>query len=179
MNKKLKIIFGFVVIIFFIFFFSQSFVSKEKTKIRISVIEDDITVDFSNWSESDWERAWESGEYVGCGDKLSYIEKEISYTTMPLTAIYEELFKMDGLLLIEEKRYRNPIYDQDNMQFEKVEIEGEVANIYLLGEYVSIGTCEPPRTEAVLKFAALQYPWISDVKIYLNGKEIEFIHGGK
>lgn len=150
-------------------------------KIMIPVIELDEAFNFGeevNWDRDIMEKAQEKGEYIGCGDKISYIEKKIEPTIRPLEAIYLELFK--GNEAVKETEYHNPISNHiDTLIFNDVIIENNIAKVYLLGEYFSIGTCEPPRTEAVLIFAAKQYPWIESVEIYLNNQETEFIHGGK
>ncbi len=132
------------------------------------------------------------GDYVGCGDKIAYIKKEIEPTNRPLEAIYLELFKGDEI--VKGTDYENPlsyhakersietekeIYIIKPLEFDKVILEENKAKVYLVGEYATVGTCEPPRTEAVLKFASLQYPWIDEIEIYLNKEEMEFIHGGK
>lgn len=160
-------------------------------KIMVPVIDFDTLSRFGEeiaYDTDDMKKAKERGDYVGCGDKVAYIEKKIEPTSRPLKAIYLELFKGDEI--VEGTDYINPLsihiekrFIDENiiepLRFEKVIIEDNIAKVYLSGNYVTVGTCEPPRTEAVLRFASLQYPWIKGVEIYLNGKEMEFIHGGK
>ncbi len=138
------------------------------------------------------EEAREKGDFIGCGDKVYYIEKEIEPTNKPLEAIYLELFKGDEI--VEGTDYSNPLSYHikersietekktiivEPLEFNEVVLDGNKARIYLSGEYATIGTCEPPRTEAVLIFAALQYDWIDDAIIYLNNEKMEFVHGGE
>ncbi len=163
--------------------------------IMVPVIDGDASMGLGEEIGYDTEamrKAKERGDYIGCGDKISYIEKEIEPTSRPLKAIYLELFKGDEI--VEGTDCQNPLsyhikersieteketYIVKPLEFNRVALEENKAKVYLSGEYATVGTCEPPRTEAVLKFASLQYPWIDDAIIYLNGEEMEFIHGGK
>jgi len=130
----------------------------------------------------------ETSRMVGCGDSIAFIEKEIEYTPKPLTAIYQILFSGDEIT--EGTKYHNPIISLVRgrrmngvvfaLRFERVMIKDNIATVYLSGDYLSLGTCEPPRVEAVLSFAAKQFPWIEDVDIFINGAEAGavFVHGG-
>ncbi len=164
-------------------------------RIMVPVIDNTSSVELGEEIGYDTEamrEAQERGDYIGCGDRVAYIEKEIEPTSRPLEAIYLELFKGDEI--VEGTDYENPLsyhikerviesgeeyYTTKPLEFERVVLEEDRAKLYLSGEYLTIGTCEPPRIEAVLRFAALQYDWINNVDIYLNGEEMEFIHGGK
>jgi|GEM_PF-5645195 len=108
----------------------------------------------------------ESGQYIGCGDQVVFEKKNIEPTARPLEAIYLELFQERDIIGLRE------------LDYEEIIIENSTAQLHLSGQYVSVGTCEPPRTEAVLEFAAKQYPHIDDVEIYLDGEILEFVHGG-
>lgn len=181
-----------VLCVFLIFLVFQSLTNnneEDKTtlisEIMIPVIDNNA---FANYSLEELNNVQGRDDYIGCGGKLVYIKKEIDPTERPLEAIYLELFKGDEILFgtnydnplsyhIEERSLNN--VDVSPLKFEKVYIENNVARVYLIGDYVTIGTCEPPLTEAVLRFAALQYPWIDDVEIYLNNKRMVFVHGGK
>lgn len=154
-------------------------ISKSLMTIKIPLIVD-------NPNESEIEEAKRSGRIVGCQDVIFYLEKEIPYTPMTLTAVYKELFSLDKFVLVDGKKYINPIHDHikdgiagGSLEFDKVIIENGIAHVYLLGNYVTIGTCEPPRTEGVLKFAATQFDSVNDVEIYLNDQKMIFIHGGR
>ncbi len=161
---------------------------NKTVKVRIPLI-------IANPSEEDFIEAKEKGLYVGCGDVVFYIEKDINYTTEPLKAAYEELFSLEEVLVVDEVDYINPIYYHtkgrsisidsgddwtiDPLEFEKVIVENGLASVYLTGNYATVGTCEPPRTQAVLEFSATQFDTVDSVNIYLNGDKMQFIHGGK
>lgn len=170
----------------------QAGVEGPRQVIRVPLIELDAAAGFGDavgWDEETMREARRQGRYIGCGDGLFYMEKEVPQTTMPLTAVYEALFSLDEVVVVAGKEYVNPIHYQSQqkvidertyrpMRFEKVVVEGNVAKVYLTGDYVSVGTCEPPRTEAVLRFAAKQFEQIDEVEIYLNDEPARFIHGG-
>lgn len=48
-----------------------------------------------------------------------------------------------------------------------------IARIYLEGDLVS-NECNDPRVEAQIIFTAKQFPNITEVKTYLNGKEFKW-----
>lgn len=160
--------------------------------IKIPLIDPDGGVIFGesvSWEEEIMEEARQSGQYIGCGDSLFYTEKKIPHTITPLRAIYEELFIFQETVTVNGREYKNPIYYQAQqkiigekvygpMEFEKVVIDNDTAKVYLTGDYISVGTCEPPRVEAVLIFAAKQFEGINEVKVYLNGEAAVFVHGG-
>jgi len=168
-----------------------------KIRIPVIVLDGAPPVDFTEPDKMRLDKMkedWRTGRRVGCGDSIAFIEKEIEPTTQPLNAIYRKLFKGDEIVAGTE--YHNPITYHTKertigrgedlppwivrpLQFDRAVIKGDVAIVYLTGDYASVGTCEPPRVEAVLKFAAKQYPWINEVKIYIDGLEAEFIHGGR
>ncbi len=113
---------------------------------------------------------------------------------MPLTTVYKELFALDHLVLFDGKEYQNVIghhskdrtiekHKQDDLfvsalQFDRVEIVRDKAHLYLIGDYVTIGSGEPPIMKKILESAATQFEAVNSVKIYLNEKEMNFIHGG-
>ncbi len=177
-TKIILIIFFFSLIVFlvvFIFEKNNNEITEDNeirliSEIKIPLIEPGAIITNNDAVE-------DQGDYIGCGDKIVYVSKKIEKTTRPLEAIYKEIFKGDEIT--QGTNYQNPITDHiDSLNFDKVNIENDIAKVYLTGEYITIGTCEPPRTQAVLVFAAKQYPWIKDVEIYLNGQEMIFIHGG-
>jgi len=133
----------------------------------------------------------ETGRRIGCGDRIAFIEREVEFTTQPLRAIYQELFR--GSEIVVGTEYINPIawHNKERtinsgngflitrpLQFDRVVIKNGLAVVHLTGDYITIGTCEPPLVEAVLEFAAKQFPWIKEINIYIEGTEAEFIHGG-
>ncbi len=145
-------------------------------------------------SEEEIIKARGTERYVGCGDVVFYAEKNIPHTLTPLKVVYEKLFSLEATTSIEGKDYANAIYShvqgrvikmEDRgdqiikpLQFDRVVIEDGVAHVYLSGDYATVGTCEPPRTEAALKLVATQFDTVDNAEIYLNGEEMTFVHGG-
>ncbi len=147
-----------------------------------------------HFSEEELNGARGTERYIGCGDVLFYIERNIPHTIAPLKAAYEELFSLPEIISVEGRNYINPIYNHAKgsviksegredkiikpLQFEKVVIENKTAHVYLIGDYATVGTCEPPRTKASLESIATQFDTVDNVNIYLNGEEMRLIHGG-
>lgn len=138
-----------------------------------------------DWGEGILQAAREMGAFIGCGDSIFYLEEDITATQDPLSHVYDRLFDMGSVVVHEGIEYVNPIGfhtetrtigDQTfaPLSFESVVVENATAQIYLGGEYVSIGTCEPLATEAVLEFAALQFKEVNTVEIFLNGEQLNF-----
>ncbi len=61
---------------------------------------------------------------------------------------------------------------------EKIKEKGFIQTPLLVGIIISV-VVAPAGIGAVLRLASLQYPWIKNVEIYLNGEEMESVHGGK
>ncbi|TVQ94756.1 MAG: hypothetical protein EA400_00915 [Chromatiaceae bacterium] len=157
--------------------------------IRIPLIEyggADALAERVGWDSAAMDAARQQGEFVGCGDRIVYMEKRIPHTRAPLTAIYQELFRLPDTVVVHGQAYQNPIHQHAHrrnlppLRFERVTISNRKANLYLVGDYLSVGTCEPARTEAVLQFAALQFATVDEIAIYLNGEPAAgvFMHGG-
>ncbi len=173
----------------------KSFFERTVKKSEGKTITIKIPLIIATPTEEDFTEARERGAYVGCGDVVYYISKEIDHTLAPLNAVYQELFSLQEVLVVDEVEYVNPIYyhvkgraistgSGDDwivapLEFEKVTVENGIASVYLMGGYATVGTCEPPRTQAVLEFSATQFDTVDSVNIYLNGDKMEFIHGGE
>ncbi len=153
-----------------------------------------IDPDKVGWESEELKEAKRVGDYVGCGESVFYLERQVPPGKDPLIFVYEELFLIGRTVTIDEKSYSNPVaYHREEttlkrgdevltfapLSLDRVDVKGEKAILYLTGDYLSIGTCEPPRLKAVLEFAALQFADISNIEVYLNEERMEFIHGGK
>ena len=133
-------------------------------------------------------RARESGELVGCGDRIVYVDKQIEPTTQPLNAAFRQLFAAPGILPFEGRELHNQIAgkirernlpNQPNirlrpLRFVRAEIQGNIAMVYLEGSIIGVGTCADPRIEAQIIFTARQFPNIREVKTFLNGAEFSW-----
>lgn len=129
---------------------------------------------------------YESGKFIGCGDEIIYVLREIEVTSQPLNAAYKELFSIGHTL--GESGLINSIADQAEertittetrsttfkaLRFIRAEILDGVAMVYLEGDLLS-NECNDPRVQSQIEFTAKQFLNITDVKTYLNGKEFDW-----
>lgn len=164
----------------------------KKSIIKIPFVHIDGSVGFGDavgYNQELMNKARETGELVGCGDKVVYVSKEIDATTQPLNAAYKELFAIGSTIQFEGKELANPIADQTReriiayenkpadvfkpLRFVKVEIQDNVAVVYLEGDILS-NECNDPRVEAQIVFTAKQLSNINEVKTFLNNKEFNW-----
>jgi spore germination protein GerM len=55
---------------------------------------------------------------------------------------------------------------------ETVSIVGSKASVYLIGTLLMGGECDVPRVQAQLEQTVLQFPTVTEVAIYINGKPL-------
>lgn len=116
-----------------------------------------------------------SGDKFGCDDKIVYINKSISKTTMPLSAAYRELFalrteQVEGYYnVIARLQNKEPAFGEP-LAFDKAVVENGAAKIYLTGDFGGLGgVCDDPRPRAQLEAVVKQFSTVKSVEIYLNG----------
>jgi hypothetical protein len=112
-----------------------------------------------------------SGSIVGAEDSLIPVEVPIDETTNPLQAAYEKL------LSIKERNYGesglyNPLY-QNEITIDKIEMNKDIALVYLKGQLLLGGVMDIPRVKAQLESTALQFKFVKAVKIYINDVELD------
>ncbi|MFW5853224.1 MAG: META domain-containing protein [Patescibacteria group bacterium] len=121
---------------------------------------------------------------IGCDDVLVFMSQKAIKGERGAKVALNYLFT--GEELVAGTDYHNPLAyhlgdrgeDYKPLSFERLEIKGEKAEIYLNGDYISVGTCEPPRVEAVLEQAVKKNSQVKEVNILINGEPAQFIHGG-
>lgn len=107
------------------------------------------------------------GMRIGCDDSIVGIESKNKNIT-PET-ILTELFSYEGVRTVDAGLY-NALY-QSNLRVDSVEVEGDVATVYISGEYSMGGVCDSPRFEAQVTQTLKQFVGIEKVRIMINGKE--------
>jgi len=112
------------------------------------------------------------GKKIGCDDSVIPVVIAIEPTSTPLRAAFEHL------LALHDETYcdtgmRNALY-HTSLKVESVSIAGHTATIKLTGTYIVGGECDTPRAEAQFMETAKQFPNVSKVKIYVNGKLLTF-----
>jgi hypothetical protein len=112
-----------------------------------------------------------TGIKVGAEDSLIPVKVKINETTNPLKVAYEKL------LSIKERNYGesglyNPLY-QNEITINKIEINKDIALVYLKGNLLLGGVMDIPRVKAQLENTALQFKFVKYVKIYINDVELD------
>ena len=110
----------------------------------------------------------QSGEMIGCGDSLIPVQIEIAPSQGVLRASLEKLLSLKSQYYGESGLY-NALYQSD-LQLESVTLERGKAVIKLTGTLTLGGECDNPRVAAQLESTARQFPTVSEVSIYINGK---------
>ncbi|MDO8601608.1 MAG: hypothetical protein Q7R62_00540 [bacterium] len=120
----------------------------------------------------------EGGDVV-CGMKIVYIERSVAPTKAPLNAAYRALFEMSEPYVVDAVQYQNPIGYQTSkteftpLKFVRADLANGVASVYLEGSITGVGTCYDPLPKIQLDTLAKQFPTVTSVKYYLNGKETD------
>lgn len=109
----------------------------------------------------------DDGGTLGCGDTLVPVTVEIAPTRAVLRATLELLLSLKTQFYGQSGLY-NALY-QSQLTLGEVRIDNRIATIHLSGQLVQGGVCDTPRIQAQLTHAALQFPTVAQVRIYVNG----------
>jgi hypothetical protein len=109
------------------------------------------------------------GDY-GC-DGIVEVEVPVPVSGAPLTAAFTALF---GEATTTDLIPGNYVADQADLDFDRAEVEGDVARIYLAGNPTYAGVCDDPRiTVQVRETALANAPNVETVEIFLNEEVYE------
>jgi Sporulation and spore germination len=110
----------------------------------------------------------QSGDMLGCGDSLVPVQIEVPPSQGVLRASYGALLALKDQFYGQSGLY-NALYQSD-LQIDSVTVSGGKAVIQLTGTLTLAGECDNPRVAAQLEATARQFPTVTDVTIYINGK---------
>lgn len=116
--------------------------------------------------------------FRGC-DVFELQERDVPASSQPLNAALRELFSKKDIWMPGELAPGNFIASQNELFFDKVIIENEVAKIYILGKVKLAGVCDDPRLRIQLEETALQFPTVKSVEFYLNGVKNDLVFSQK
>jgi hypothetical protein len=123
----------------------------EMTTIMVPLINSDSTGDFGPF---------------GCAEYLSFVPRQVPQTLAVLNATYKWLFDNN----YQTSQYHNLVPGmQPNLNFQSVEIVNGVAKVYLTG-FVMGNHCADATFAAQIEQAALQYPSVNNIEVYVNGQ---------
>lgn len=112
-----------------------------------------------------------SGKKIGCDDSVIPVQVAIAPTRGVLQAALEELLSLKEAHYGQSGLY-NALYQSD-LKLDSVSIEQGEAIIHLSGPLMLGGVCDNPRVEAQLEETALQFPTVSQVSVFVNGRPLE------
>lgn len=118
-----------------------------------------------------------SGPKIGCNDSVVAVTRAIAPTGAPLTAALKDLLSLHTRLYGQSGLY-NALY-QSNLQVSRVTLLNGKATIQLTGTLSLGGECDDPRVEAQITNTALQFSTVKAVDVYVNGKPLKNLLGGK
>lgn len=101
----------------------------------------------------------------GCNSYLDFIPMQVPQTSAVLAATYNWLFSGPSSY----NNYINVIASQYNLNFQNVNILNGIAKIYLTGSVMG-NHCADATFAAQIEQAALQYPTVNNIEVYLNGQ---------
>jgi hypothetical protein len=111
-----------------------------------------------------------TGSPVGCGDSVVPVTVEVPPTQGVLKAALVALLSDKDQFYGQSGLY-NALYQSD-LQVESLSIEGSKASVNLSGTLLMGGECDTPRVQAQLEQTVLQFPTITEVDIFINGRPL-------
>ena len=113
----------------------------------------------------------QAGTPVGCGDSVVPIMVEIPSTLAVLKAALQALLSTKDQFYGQSGLY-NALYQSD-LQLESASIDASgKASVNLTGSLKMGGECDTPRVQAQLEQTVRQFPNVTEVNIFINGKPI-------
>jgi len=113
----------------------------------------------------------QAGTPVGCGDSVVPIMVEIPSTQAVLKAALQALLSTKDQFYGQSGLY-NALYQSD-LQLESASIDASgKASVNLTGSLKMGGECDTPRVQAQLEQTVRQFPNVTEVNIFINGKPI-------
>jgi len=113
----------------------------------------------------------QAGTPVGCGDSVVPVMVEIPSTQAVLKAALQALLSTKDQFYGQSGLY-NALYQSD-LQLESASIDASgKASVNLTGSLKMGGECDTPRVQAQLEQTVRQFPNVTEVNIFINGKPI-------
>jgi uncharacterized protein (DUF1697 family) len=84
---------------------------------------------------------------------------------------------LEALLSVKDQYYRqsgqsNALYQSD-LQVESVSLNNSgKASVYLTGNLIMDSECDTPRVQAQLEQTVMQFPTVTSVAVFINGKSL-------
>ncbi len=120
-----------------------------------------------------------TGEKIGCGDSIIYIEKTAEGTkleeTKKIQLALKELFAI-GVTAVDDPYY-NGLQHSKNLKVENVNEtdngDNSIIAVMLSGELISAGTCDDPRIKEQIYSTVKANSSADEVQVYINDQALE------
>ncbi len=120
-----------------------------------------------------------TGEKIGCGDSIIYIEETAEGTkledTKKIQLALKELFAI-GVTAVDDPYY-NGLQHSKNLKVENVNEtdngDNSIIAVMLSGELISAGTCDDPRIEEQIYSTVKANSSADEVQVFINDKELK------
>lgn len=112
----------------------------------------------------------EQGGTIGCGAEIFFAPHAVPKTTAVLDATYKLLFDIKPIPEIPADGFGNTVGAYTKLFYDRVTLQNGTAKVYLTGDMYGPGHCAEPELRAQMTEAALQYPTVNRVEVYLNNK---------
>ena len=106
------------------------------------------------------------GGTIGCGDRAKLVKVKIPKGREPLGFTLNFLLR-HGKALAEQHGLYHPLA-YSHLKVARLTLQSAEAVVELRGRFVIGGVCDTPRVMVQLEQAALQFPQINNVRIYIN-----------
>lgn len=120
-----------------------------------------------------------SGEKIGCGDSIIYIDKTADGIKLEdsrkIQLALKELFAV-GVTAVDDPYY-NGLQHSKNLAVESVNEtnngQNSIVNVNIIGEMISAGTCDDPRIKEQIYSTIKANSSADEVNAYINGTELK------
>jgi hypothetical protein len=112
-----------------------------------------------------------NGGDIGCDAGLFFAPHIVPKTTAVLDATYKLLFDLKQEPEIKADGFRNTVAGYSELFYDRVILlDNGTAKVYLTGSMSGPGHCAEPEMSAQIAQAALQFPSVKKLEVYLNEK---------
>lgn len=120
----------------------------------------------------------ESGEMIGCGDSIVFVNKTVSGDLDEEREVIEsaltELFAVQDPFYGESGLY-NGLTHSSNLVVDEVEVEDNSVRVDITGSLISAGTCDDPRIKEQILSTIEENTDLSvtDADVFINGESLQ------
>jgi hypothetical protein len=105
-----------------------------------------------------------------CGGRPAPALRRVPPTTDPLSAAVAELLRMDAVVYGPSNLYN--AFARSDLRLDRLELNGEQANVYLTGDYDSSAVCDRDQMAEQMAATVRFYTQASSVAVFVNGVPI-------